>query len=167
MACNNKGVKDDRPPPEAWFVHLSDYTPEALCIQLQVQEIKRMALLASRDEWSGTLKALESDSKIGRGTGIAQMLEMFDGSASSAVRVDGGVRQFEDCLVSFYGNIQPEKLREHINGQDVVGQFARLQFNQLMLKPLELSYLDPSEEEKQQYTEAKATLASYADCCMT
>ena len=33
------------------------------------------------------LKALESDSKIGRGTGIAQMLEMFDGSASSAVRV--------------------------------------------------------------------------------
>ena len=41
-----------------------------------------MALLASRDEWSGNLKALESDSKIGRGTGIAQMLEMFDGGAT-------------------------------------------------------------------------------------
>jgi len=91
------------------------------------------------------------------------MLEMFDGSASSAVRVDGGVRQFEDCLVSFYGNIQPEKLREHINGQDVVGQFARFQFNQLLLKPLELSYLDPSEEERQAYVDAKAVLASYAE----
>ena len=162
---DNKGVKkDDRPPaPKPWFAHLSDYTPEALGIQLQVQESKGLALLACRDEFSGILKALESDSKIGRGTGIAQMLEMFDGSASSAVRVDGGVRQFEDCLVSFYGNIQPEKLREHINGQDIVGQFARFQFNQLLLKPLELSYLDPSEEEKQQYTKAKVTLASYAE----
>ena len=163
--ANNKGVKkDDRPPaPKPWFVHLSDYTPEALCIQLEVQLIRRMALLASRDEWSGNLKALESDSKIGRGTGVAQMLEMFDGSASSAVRVDGGVRQFEECLVSFYGNIQPEKLREHINGQDVVGQFARFQFNQLPLKPLELSYLDPSDEERQAYNKAKAMLASYAE----
>lgn len=163
--ANNRGVKkDDRPPaPKPWFAHLSDYTPEALGIQLQVQESKGLALLACRDEFSGMLKALESDSKIGRGTGIAQMLEMFDGSASSAVRVDGGVRQFEDCLVSFYGNIQPEKLREHINGQDVVGQFARFQFNQLLLKPLELSYLDPSEEERQAYVDAKAVLASYAE----
>ena len=82
--AKNKGVKkEDRPPaPKPWFAHLSDYTPEALCIQLQVQEVMRMALLASRDEWSGNLKALESDSKIGRGTGIAQMLEMFDGGAT-------------------------------------------------------------------------------------
>ena len=163
--ANNKGVKkDDRSPaPKPWFLHLSDYTPEALCLQLQVQESKGLALLASRDEWSGILNALESDSKIGRGTGIAQMLEMFDGCASIAVRVDGGVRQFEQCLVSFYGNIQPEKLREHINGQDVVGQFARFQFNQLLLQPLELSYLDPSEEERQAYLDAKAVLASYAE----
>ena len=33
---DNKGVKkDDRPPaPKPWFAHLSDYTPEALGIQL-------------------------------------------------------------------------------------------------------------------------------------
>ena len=120
---DNKGVKeDDRPPaPKPWFAHLSDYTPEALGIQLQVQESKGLALLACRDEFSGMLKALESDSKIGRGTGIAQMLEMFDVSVSSVFRLDGGVRQFEDCLSASTATSSPKNSRNTSTGKTLLG----------------------------------------------
>ena len=162
---DNKGVKkDDRPPaPKPWFAHLSDYTPEALGIQLQVQESKGLALLACRDEFSGMLKALESDSKIGRGTGIAQMLEML--TVPPAVLFVWMVASVSLKIAwsAFTATSSPKTEGTHQRAATLLGSSPGFQFNQLLLKPLELSYPDPSEEERQAYLDAKAVLASHAE----
>jgi len=130
-AC--KGVKkDERPPaPKPRLPHLQDYTPEALGIQLELHEADGLGLLIVRNEIAGLLQAVDADSKRGRGTGEAQLLELFDGTGTTSIRVDGGSRHYERSHVSLLGNIQPLKLKELINGEDSTGKFARFLFNQL------------------------------------
>ena len=162
-AC--RGVKkDERPPaPKPRFPHLQDYTPEALAIQLELHEADGLGLLIVRDEIAGLLQAVEADSKRGRGTGEAQLLELFDGTGTTSIRVDGGARHYEHSHVSLLGNIQPLKLKELINGEDSTGKFARFLFNQLPVMPLALRDEDPSEQERQAHDKAQWHLKHCAE----
>ena len=155
--------KDDKPPkPRPRFPHVGgNYSPETLDIQLDLHEKDGLGALISKDEMSGLLQSLESDTKRGRGTGEAQLLELFDGSGQLSLRVEGQ-RQYERCHVSLYGNIQPKVLRRAIAGDDPTGKYARLLFNQLPLKTLEPRYDDPTDQERAAYAHAQKLLERYA-----
>ncbi len=141
--------RGDRPPAlKPLFPHLSNYTPEALDIQLELHESKGLGLLIIRDELSGLLTAVSNEVKTGRGTAEAQLLETFDGDGSTSIRVEAGARSYERCHVSLYGNIQPAKLRSLINGEDATGKFARFLFVRVSARPLQLRVDDPTAEER-------------------
>ena len=162
MQCEGLKGKDKPPKPRPRLPHAGgDYSPEALGIQLELHEADGLGLLLIRDEISGLLRTLDNDKKSGRGTGEAQFLELFDGGGGTSLRVEEA-RHYERSHVSLYGNIQPEVLRRHINGDDATGKFARILFNQLPVKPLDLRYEDPSAEERKQYANAQQVLADYA-----
>jgi hypothetical protein len=155
--------KDDKPPkPRPRFPHFGgNYTPEALDIQLDLHEKDGLGALISKDEMSGLLQSLESDTKRGRGTGEAQLLELFDGSGQLSLRVEGQ-RQYERCHVSLYGNIQPKILRRAIAGDDPTGKHARVLYNLLPRKTLEPRYDDPTDQERAAYASAQKVLERYA-----
>ena len=156
--------KSERPdPPKPLFPHLQDYTPESLAIQLELHDARGLGLLLMRDEIAGLLQSLEADSKRGRGTGEAQLLELFDGTGSSSIRVGAEARQFERCHVSVAGNIQPAKLRQLINGDDCTGKFARFLFCELPGTIPRLSDHDPTVAEQQRFIEAQRVLAAKAE----
>jgi hypothetical protein len=162
MQCEGLKGKDKPPKPRPRLPHAGgDYSPEALGIQLEVHETDGLGLLLIRDEISGLLRTLDNDKRSGRGTGEAQFLELFDGGGGTSLRVEEA-RQYEQSHVSLYGNIQPEVLRRHINGDDSTGKWARILFNQLPVQPLDLRYDEPSDEERSEYAKAQATLAEYA-----
>jgi hypothetical protein len=162
MQCEGLKGKDKPPKPRPRLPHAGgDYSPEALGIQLEVHEADGLGLLLIRDEISGLLRTLDNDKRSGRGTGEAQFLELFDGGGGTSLRVEEA-RQYEQSHVSLYGNIQPEVLRRHINGDDATGKWARILFNQLPVQPLDLQYDDPSEEEKSAYRKSQEVLADYA-----
>ena len=156
--------KSERPdPPRPFFPHLQDYTPESLAIQLELHEARGLGLLLIRDEIAGLLQSLEADSKRGRGTGEAQLLELFDGTGATSIRVGAEARQFERCHVSLYGNIQPAKLRQLINGDDCTGKFARFLFCELPGTIPRLCDHDPTAAEQQKFIDAQRVLASKAE----
>ena len=156
--------KSERPdPPKPLFPHLQDYTPESLAIQLELHEARGLGLLLMRDEIAGLLQSLEPDSKRGRGTGEAQLLELFDGTGSSSIRVGAEARQFECCHVSLVGNIQPAKLRQLINGDDCTGKFARFLFCEIPGTIPRLSDHDATDAEQRRFIEAQRVLATQAE----
>ena len=163
-----KGLKkDERPPaPLPLFPQLQDYTPERLAMQLEVHDAKGLGLLLIRDELSALLLAVDADERKGRGTAGGQLLELFDGTGSSSIRVGsdgkGSSRSFERCHVSVYGNIQPLKLKELINGKDHTGRYARFLLNKLPAIPLTLRDEDPTPEQQAAYADAQAYLAEVA-----
>ena len=138
--------KKDRSPtaPRPVYPHLSDYTPAALSIQLQQNETLGLGQLIIRDEMSGLLQAISNDTQQGSGTGEAQLLEAFDGDGYSSIRVESAPRSYDACHVSIFGNIQPDLLRELINGQDSTGKFARFLFCRVPAKALLLDDDDPT-----------------------
>ncbi len=163
QACQGL-AKSERPdPPRPLFPHLQDYTPESLSIQLELHEARGLGLLLMRDEIAGLLQSLEADSKRGRGTGEAQLLELFDDTGATSIRVGAEARQFERCHVSLVGNIQPAKLRQLINGDDCTGKFARFLFCELPGTIPRLNDLEPTAAEQQRFVDAQRVLASKAE----
>lgn len=49
---------------------------------MELHESDGLGLLIVRDEIAGLLQAVEADSKRGRNTGEAQLLELFDGTGT-------------------------------------------------------------------------------------
>lgn len=160
--CEGLKGKDRPPRPRPRLPHAGgDYSAEGLGLQLELHEADGLGLLLIRDEIAGLLRTLDSDKRSGRGTGEAQFLELFDGGGGTSIRVEE-TRHYERSHVSLYGNIQPEILRRHINGDDASGKWARILFNQLPVQPLVLRYEDPSDQERQAYKQAQETLTDYA-----
>lgn len=163
-----KGVKRDERQlaPLPLFPQLQDYTPERLAMQLDAHDAKGLGLLLIRDELSAMLLSVDADERKGRGTAGGQLLELFDGTGSSSIRVGsdgkGSSRSFERCHVSVYGNIQPLKLKELINGKDHTGRYARFLMNKLPAIPLALRDEDPTPEQKAAYAAAQQHLAEVA-----
>lgn len=149
--------------PHPIFPHLCDYSPAALSNQLQLNETRGLGQLIIRDELSSLFQAISQDTKNGSGTAEGQLLETFDGEGFSSIRVTAAPRFYEACHVSIYGNIQPDVLKELINGKDHTGKFARFLFCRVPLGTLSLSDEDPTEEEARAHAEAHQVLAHYAN----
>jgi hypothetical protein len=123
--------KDERPPqPTPLYLHVQDYTGEALADQLQALDARGQSIMVLRDELSGLFGSLNAY-RSGRGADEQQLLELFDGLPYTALRVASGDRSFSRCHVSIYGGIQPEVLKALIRGGDPSGKWARFLFSPL------------------------------------
>ena len=162
-ASNDEGKKAKQPEPIQYWAHLTDYSTPALTRQLVISEAKGLGQLIIRDELSGLLSAVDADTKSGSGTGEAQLLEAYDGSAYYSIRIEAGSRCYESCHLSIYGNIQPEALRKLINDDDSKGKFARFLFVQLPARVVNYEDDDPSDEEQDAWNHAQQVLRDYAD----
>jgi len=159
------GIKrpGDRPPkPLPRMPHVGgNYNPASLDIWLELHEQDGLGMLIVRDELSGMLQSIDADTSRGSGHADSQLLEMFDGSPASSLRVDN-FRSYERCHVSIYGNIQPQVLQARINGSDPQGRWARFLWCQLPARPLELTPDEPTDAERRAYANAQEVLANYA-----
>jgi hypothetical protein len=161
----NRGVKpaDRTPPPAPIYPVLQDYTPAALSQQLQVNEHRGLGQLIVVDELHGLLNAISQDTRNGSGTAEAQLLETFDGSGYTSIRITAGSRSYSACHVSIYGSIQPDRLRQMINGRDDTGQFARFLFCRVPTRPLNLPDEDPTPQQRDAHQAATLLLHRYAE----
>ena len=157
-----KSKSERMPEPVRYMPHLTDITPAALTQHLVNSEELKLGQLLIRDELSGLLAAVEVDTKSGSGTGEAQFLEAYDGAGYYSIRVEAGSRCYESCHLSVYGNIQPEALRQLVNGDDSKGKFARFLFVHLPTRVVTYQDDDPTEEELATWRHAESVLKDYA-----
>lgn len=129
--CKECRRKAEWPPrPVEVCIHIQDYTGEALVSQLHVLDKRGLSMLVLRDELSG-LFGMMNQYRSGKGSDEQQLLELFDGSPFSALRVAAINRSYERCQVSVYGAIQPSVLRNLVKGGDPSGKWARFLFSPL------------------------------------
>lgn len=149
----NRGVKASERTPEPRASHLlvSDFTAEALAEQLQIQEQRGLALLIHRDELAGMFGNLNAY-RSGRGSDEEQLLEAYDGSGFSSLRISkaGGGRFYSRCHLSICGTIQPAILEALLANGDASGLWARFLFLPLPERVVPL----PEVETEQQQLEA-------------
>jgi hypothetical protein len=160
----NRGVKpaERDPEPQAVYLSVSDFTAEALAEQLQVQESRGLGLLINRDEIAGMFGNLNAY-RAGRGSDEEQLLEAYDGSGFSSLRVAkvGGGRFYDRCHLSIYGTIQPAILKELVRAGDASGLWARFLFIPLP----EIVVPIPEVETEQEQAEARWATDVLAGLC--
>jgi CRISPR-associated protein Cmr3 len=137
---------------------VSDYTGEALALQLQTQEDAGLGLLINRDELKGLFGSLNAY-RGGRGADEEQLLELFDGSGLTSLRIKDGGRQFTRSQLSIWGSTQPDVLRELVAKGDANGLWARFLFVPLPERAVPLP-LATSATEVAEVEDAAATLAN-------
>ena len=151
--------KDERPPqPVPIYLHIQDYTGEALVAQLQALEARSHAVLVLRDELAGLFGSM-NQYRAGRGADEQQLLELFDGSPHASLRVASGDRSYSRCHVSIYGGIQPEVLSELVRDGDTTGKWARFIFSPLPPRTRQLP-VSVTLEQEQEISEANSILRS-------
>jgi len=159
----NRGVKPaERPdPPAPVFISTSDYTAEALASQLQVHEIRKMALSIHRDELAGLFGSFGRYTG-GRGADSEQLLETYDGTGFRSLRVAAanGGRSYERCHLSIWGTIQPEILQGLVASGDASGLWARFGF--VPLPPRAVRIADDETQAEVDATDAAAELLAAA-----
>lgn len=160
----NRGAKpgDRTDKPQALYLSVSDFTAEALAKQLQVQEASGLGLLINRDEIAGMFGNLNAY-RSGRGSDEEQLLEAYDGSGFSSLRVaeDGGGRFYDRCHLSIYGTIQPAVLKELVKAGDASGLWARFLFIPLPEKVVPI----PESETEQERAEARWAAQTLSGLC--
>ena len=160
----NRGLKlsERAPEPQALYLSVSDFTAEALAEQLQVQEARGLGLLINRDEIAGMFGNLNAY-RSGRGSDEEQLLEAYDGSGFSSLRVAkaGGGRFYDRCHLSIYGTIQPAVLRELVKAGDASGLWARFLFIPLPERVVPI----PESETEQERAEARWAAEMLAGLC--
>ena len=165
--CREIKGKEYKPPkPKPLLLQMNNVTDPALVLWLQLHADKGVGTLLIRDELAGHLQSLEADTRNGRGTAESQFLELWDGGSYVETRVGanggGELRHFADSLVSIYGGIQPQKLKQLIGGDDFTGKWARILFVRVPEKPIELLTRKRSYEEVMALEQARQTLRDYA-----
>ncbi len=161
---DNRGLKPSEraPEPQALYLSVSDFTAEALAEQLQVQEARGLGLLINRDEIAGMFGNLNAY-RSGRGSDEEQLLEAYDGSGFSSLRVAkaGGGRFYDRCHLSIYGTIQPAVLKELVKAGDASGLWARFLFIPLPERVVPI----PESETEQEQAEARWAAEVLAGLC--
>ena len=148
----NRGVKASERTPQPQPVHLvvSDFTAEALAEQLQLQEERGLGLLIHRDELAGMFGNLNAY-RSGRGSDEEQLLEAYDGSGFSSLRISktGGGRFYERCHLSICGTIQPAILEALVANGDASGLWARFLFIPLPERVVPLPEFETEQEQQE------------------
>jgi hypothetical protein len=125
--CREMKKSETKPPaPNPKRLSVSDFTGEALAAQLQTQEAAGLGLLVNRDELSGLFASL-NQYKGGRGADEQQLLELFDGSGLSSLRIVGD-RHYSRSQLSIWGSTQTDSLRKLVADGDASGLWARFLF---------------------------------------
>lgn len=145
----NKGKKpyERTDPPAKLHLTTKEFTGEALDHQLQIQERAGLGLMINRDELKGVFGSLNAY-RGGRGGDSEQLLEAYDGSGSSSLRVgaDGGGRFYDRCHLSIFGTIQPDVLQALVADGDASGLWARFLFIPLPERVVPLAASETEEE---------------------
>jgi hypothetical protein len=157
----NKGVKhaDKTPKPNLTRVDVSDFTVEALGDLLSVHQDQQRGLLIKRDELSALFASL-NQYKGGKGSDEQSILEMFDGTGQTSIRVIGN-RHYTKCQVSIYGNTQTETLRHLVSKGDASGLWARFLFVPLPRNTIKL----PLKVSKKEINAVNKSQAKLIDIC--
>lgn len=157
-----KGIKKGEPkpdPPPIKRLMVSDFTGEALAVQLEVQEAAGLGVLIHRDELSGLFGSLNAY-RSGRGGDEQQLLELFDGGGSTSIRI-GGQRCHSRSQVSIWGGTQPDVLRQLVADGDASGLWARFLFVPLPARPVPL----PLHTTRDEVAAVEAAARTLADAC--
>ena len=162
--CREMKKTETKPPaPNPKRLSVSDFTGEALAAQLQTQEAAGLGLLVNRDELSGLFGSLNAY-RGGRGADEQQLLELFDGSGLSSLRIVGD-RHYSRSQLSIWGSTQPEVLRQLVADGDASGLWARFIFVPLPERaiplPMSTSAADVEEVEAAAQTLANICSAVY------
>jgi CRISPR-associated protein Cmr3 len=158
--CRDLKKGDAKPPaPHPKRLSVSDFTAEALAAQLQTQEAAGLGLLVHRDELSGLFGSLNAY-RGGRGADEQQLLELFDGSGLSSLRIVGD-RHYSRSQVSIWGSTQPEVLRQLVADGDASGLWARFLFVPLPERAVPLPLATSAAE----VAEVEAAAATLANAC--
>ena len=150
-------AKPTAPTPKRLSV--SDFTGEALAAQLQTQEAAGLGLLVNRDELSGLFGSLNAY-RGGRGADEQQLLELFDGSGLSSLRIVGD-RHYSRSQLSIWGSTQPDVLRQLVADGDASGLWARFLFVPLPERAIPL----PMSTSPAEVDEVEAAAQTLADTC--
>ncbi|MCP9903035.1 DUF3987 domain-containing protein [Cyanobium sp. BA5m-21] len=150
-------AKPAAPTPKRLSV--SDFTGEALAAQLQTQEAAGLGLLVNRDELSGLFGSLNAY-RGGRGADEQQLLELFDGSGLSSLRIVGD-RHYSRSQLSIWGSTQPDVLRQLVADGDASGLWARFLFVPLPERAIPL----PMSTSAAEVGEVEAAAQTLADAC--
>ena len=158
--CRDTKKGEAKPPaPNSKELRVSDYTGEALAAQLQTQEAAGLGLLVHRDELSGLFGSLNAY-RGGRGADEQQLLELFDGSGLSSLRIVGD-RHYSRSQVSIWGSTQPDVLRQLVAAGDASGLWARFLFVPLPERAIPL----PMTTDEAEVAEVEAAAQTLANAC--
>jgi hypothetical protein len=159
-ACRQ--VKRGEPKPEEpcrRHILTSDFTGEGLAEQLELLEQAGRGLLIYREELSGMFGSL-NQYRSGRGADEQQLLELYDGSGMTSLRVSGG-RSYGRSQVSIAGGTQPDVLRQLVAHGDASGLWARFLFCPLPERVVRLPLHTTADE----VAEVEAAARLLAECC--
>jgi hypothetical protein len=141
------------------YLMCSEYTGEALSLQLQRQESQGLGLLIKRSEIKGLFGGMNAY-RGGKGSDTEQLLEAYDGLGYSSLRIgaEGGGRFYDRCHLSIFGGIQPEILEELVRDGDASGLWSRFSFIPIPDRVVALP-ADDSEQEARITQQAEDHLA--------
>ncbi|MEB3362126.1 MAG: DUF3987 domain-containing protein [Synechococcaceae cyanobacterium] len=162
-ACEQaKGEKKPVPSePVPLRLVVSEYSGEALNVQLQALEKAGQGLLIHRDELAGLFGTL-NQYRGGKGGDEQQLLELYDGAGLTSLRV-AGQRSYGRAQVSIYGTTQPDVLRELVADGDASGLWARFIFVPLPERVVPLALKTTAAE----VAEVESAAQMLADVCRT
>ena len=156
--------KGKRPPkpPTPLLCDTGDATPEALIAHLVRQCKDNKSLLYFKDEASEHFQGMALDMKNGRGSSLGLFLECFDGKGRTKTTRGDGVLSYQASKLSFVGCIQPQVLSGLMQGTDYAGQWSRILFPAMPTRLLQLEDSDPTEDEEQEFKNARTLLENQA-----
>lgn len=149
-------------PPTPLLCDTGDATPEALITHLVRQYDDKRALLYFKDEASEHFQSMALDMKNGRGSSLGLFLECFDGKGRTKTTRGDGVLSYPSSKLSFVGCIQPQVLSDLMQGTDYAGQWSRILFPAMPTRLLQLEDSDPTEDEEQDFKNARTLLENLA-----
>jgi hypothetical protein len=100
--------------------------------------------------------------KNGRGSSLGLFLECFDGKGRTKTTRGDGVLSYPSSKLSFVACIQPQLLSDLMQGTDYAGQWSRILFPSMPTRLLQLEDSDPTDDEQQEFRNARVTLENLA-----
>jgi hypothetical protein len=130
-----KGVDTDKPvKPKPIHPFITAATGEALSQQFGIHEedLRRTGILLFKDELSSFFTGLDAYRSGNKKCDQAGILEAFEGTGSTELRVSRDSRSFERCHLSILGGIQPAVFEHQVAHKgDPDGFFARFLYCRL------------------------------------